>query len=333
MPRLKRASQETTLGKYYVGKSEDILTKTVGKSLRGQVQLIFTSPPFPLNRKKTYGNLNGETYAEWLASFAPIFSELLTPTGSIVIELGNAWELGKPVQSLLPLQALLNFIQDKRAGLQLCQQFICHNPARLPTPAPWVTIERIRLNDSYTHLWWMSRVEKPKANNRNILRPYSQSTLDMLERGNYNHGRRPSGHTIREGSFLTDNGGSIMPNVIEVEPINPDDEVRLPGNAFSIPHTTSNDYYQRKCKERGIETHPARMPRQLVDIFINFLTDTNDLVLDPFAGSNTTGFCAERLGRRWVSIEANKEYLAHSEIRLSELERPETPNADATQNM
>jgi site-specific DNA-methyltransferase (cytosine-N4-specific) len=176
----------------------------------------------------------------------------------------------------------------------------------------------------------MSRVEKPKANNRKILRPYSQSTLNMLERGDYNHGRRPSGHTISENSFLTNNGGSIMPNVIEVESINPDEETRLPGNAFSISHTVSNDYYQRNCKEQGIETHPARMPLQLVDIFLQFLTDENDLVLDPFAGSNTTGFCAEKLGRRWVGIEANKEYLKHSQIRLSELAQPQakTPLQD-----
>ena len=108
-------------------------------------QLIFTSPPFPLNRKKRYGNKTGKEYLAWLHDLAPRLTELLTPNGSIVLELGNAWEPGIPVMSTLALEAFLDF---KKAGrLNLCQQFICHNPARLPSPAQWVTVERIRVKD------------------------------------------------------------------------------------------------------------------------------------------------------------------------------------------
>jgi len=313
-----RPVQQTNAGKLYVGDSEKLLSEKLGRDLRGKVQLIFTSPPFPLNVKKQYGNLQGKDYVDWLSKFAPILADLITPNGSIVIELGNAWEPKKPIQSLLPLQALMGFVQHKNAKLYLCQEFICHNPTRLPSPAQWVTIERIRLTDSYTNIWWMSRTEKPKANNRNILRPYSDSTIKMQKRGEYNDGPRPSGHNISKSGFLKNNGGSIMPNVIEVEAIDPEKPPRLPGNAFSVAHTNSNDYYLRKCKERNIEPHPARMSLQLVDLFIRFLTDKGDLILDPFAGSNITGFCAESVGRRWVSIEVNPEYAIHSKIRFSE---------------
>ena len=102
-----------------------------------KAQLILTSPPFPLNHKKRYGNKVGEEYVEWLASFAPIMRNVLRPNGSIVIELGNAWEAGRPLMSTLALRALLAFLD--RADLQLCQQFVVHNPARLPSPAQWVT--------------------------------------------------------------------------------------------------------------------------------------------------------------------------------------------------
>lgn len=311
--------QETHQGKLFIGASEKILKSTVGKKLQGKVQLIFTSPPFPLNLKKRYGNKQGTEYIEWLSTFAPLLANLLTPNGSIVIELGNAWEPQKPIQSLLPLQSLLSFVQHPQANLVLCQEFICYNPARLPSPAPWVTIERCRVTDSYTHLWWMAKTDKPKADNRKILRPYSKSAKKLHERGSYNHGPRPSGHVLSEKSFLKQHEGSIIPNVIEMEAINEDNPPRLPTNAFNISHTTSNDYYSRQCKERNIEPHPARMPLQLVDLFIQFLTDKNDIVLDPFAGSNATGFCAARSGRRWVSIEANEEYAVHSTIRFSEL--------------
>jgi len=328
--RLK-AYQATQAGKLYVGKSEELLTGSLGDKLKGQVQLIFTSPPFPLNEKKKYGNFTGEKYIQWLTQFAPIFADLLKPDGSIVIELGNAWEPGKPLQSLLPLQSLMSFTQHDKAGLSLCQEFICHNPARLPSPAQWVTIERIRVTDSYTRLWWMAKTERPKASNKNVLRPYGQSMQALQQRGSYNDGVRPSGHRISKNGFLKDNGGSIHPNVVQIEPIEPDQDPRLPANTFSISHTTSNDYYHRACKEQGIETHPARMPLQLVDFFIQFLTDENDLVLDPFAGSNATGFCAERTGRQWVSIEAEQEYAKHSRIRFSEIEtQPITQHRSAS---
>lgn len=310
--------QTTKAGQFYVGKAEELLKGPLGAELRGKVQLIFTSPPFPLNEKKQYGNLQGEAYVSWLTSFAPVFADLLTPNGSIVIELGNAWEPGRPEQSLLPIRSLLGFVQHERANLRLCQEFICHNPARLPSPAEWVTIRRTRVIDSYTHLWWMSQTDNPKANNRNVLRPYSKSTNKMQQRGMFNSGSRPSGHVISEQSFLKDNGGSIMPNVIEIEPIEANKDTRLPTNAFAIAHTNSNDYYLRECKSRQIAPHPARMPLQLINFFIQFLTDPGDLVFDPFTGSNATGFCAECTARRWVSIEANPDYVVHSEIRFSE---------------
>ncbi|MFN8495695.1 MAG: site-specific DNA-methyltransferase [Caldilineaceae bacterium] len=301
-----------------MGKSEELLSGELGNQLKGKVQLIFTSPPFPLNAKKQYGNLQGDEYVQWLAGFAPVLADLLTENGSIVIELGNAWEPQKPIQSLLPLQALMSFVQHKDAKLCLCQEFVCYNPARLPSPAQWVTIERIRLTDSYTHIWWMAKNERPKADNRKVLRPYSKSTLEMQQRGDYNNGSRPSGHKLSKDSFLKNNGGSIMPNLIEIDQIDADKPIRLPENVFSISHTVSNDHYMRQCQEQKVSPHPARMPLQLIDFFIQFLTDPGDLVLDPFAGSNATGFCAERAARKWVGIEANPEYGIHSEIRFTQ---------------
>jgi len=145
---------ETMCGHIILGRAEDALISDLVRQYKGTVQLIFTSPPFPLNHKKKYGNLRGEKYIAWLASFAQPLTEMLAPDGTIVIELGNAWEPGKPVMSTLALEALLAF--RKAANLYLCQQFVCNNPARLPSPAQWVNVERIRVKDSFTHLWWMA---------------------------------------------------------------------------------------------------------------------------------------------------------------------------------
>lgn len=280
-----------------MGEASKVLGARTAREFKGQVQLIFTSPPFPLNRKKAYGNLNGEKYVEWLAGFASKFAEYLTPDGSIVMELGNSWIPGEPTMSTLGLEALLGFMNT--ANLNLCQQFVCYNPARLPSPVQWVNVERSRVKDAYTNVWWMSPVKKPKADNRAVVTPYSPSMQALLERGEYNSGKRPSEHGIGKTSFLTNNGGAIPPNVL------------------TYSNTHSNDAYSRYCREQGIALHPARMPAGLADFFVRFLTSENDVVLDPFAGSNTTGAVAESLNRRWVSIESNREYILGSRGRFS----------------
>lgn len=282
----------TNLGTFYQGKAEEIIASPQFLASHGKVNLIFTSPPFPLNRKKKYGNLQGDLYIDWLANFAPLFREILHPDGSIVIEVGNSWEKGSPTMSTLPLRSLLEFLT--RGNLYLCQQFVYYNPARLPSPAQWVNVERIRVKDSYTNIWWMSPTIKPKANNRNILIEYSKSMKDLYKKQKYNFGKRPSEHNIGESSFLKDNGGAI------------------PSNVITFANNLSNSKYLNYCKENCLQPHPARMPVGIPNMFIKFLTNENDLILDPFAGSNTTGSEAEILGRRWVSIEPNEEYAMGS---------------------
>lgn len=196
------------------------------------------------------------------------------------------------------LRALLSFMET--ADLQLCQQFVCHNPARLPSPAQWVNVERIRVKDSFTHIWWMSLVERPKASNRHVLNPYSPRMLKLLETGEYNGGRRPSGHVIGETSFNRDNGGAIPPNVLE------------------IPNTSATTEYRQYCRDEGITPHPAPMQPPLVEFFVKMLTDEEDLVFDPFAGSNTTGAVAEELSRRWVASEPNEGYASGSKGRFKD---------------
>lgn len=290
---------KTTRGAMYEATLDDFLGSQSSVARSGKVQLIFTSPPFPLNRKKRYGNEVGEDYVEWLSGFARSLADLLTEDGSLVLELGNAWEPGKPVMSTLALRALLAFLEA--AKLNLCQQFVCHNPARLPSPAQWVNVERIRVKDAFTHLWWMSPSERPKANNREVLTQYSSRMEKLLRTGEYNGGRRPSQHHIGATSFLTDNGGAIPPNVL------------------TFSNTVSTDPYRRYCHENGLRLHPARMPAGLAEFFIRFLTAPNDVVLDPFAGSNTTGAVAEGLRRRWIAIEPKPDYVAGSRARFDSL--------------
>lgn len=309
----------TKLGSMWHSTIETALVQEPLNSLKRKIDLIFTSPPYPLKRKKKYGNKTGDEYLQWLTGLAPQIADLLSPTGSVVIELGNAWESGVPEMSTLPLKTLLGF--QEAANLKLCQHIVWHNPARLPSPGQWVTIERIRLKDSFTHVWWMSKSSNPKADNRRVLIPYSKDMKRLLKKQDYNRGKRPSGHVISENGFLKDHGGSISASVIDSA-----DQDRFPESLLHFSNTKWDVNYSDFCRENDLPAHPARMPIDMAAFMIQFLTEPGDLVLDPFAGSNTTGAAAEMLDRRWVSIEAQEAYIDGSQSRFgnSILERSKT---------
>lgn len=299
----------TYLGRYWNTEVEAWLLSRYGEELSGEVDLLLTSPPFPLSTKKSYGNLTGQDYIKWLQGLAPHFADLLKPEGSLVIEIGNAWNSGEPTMSTLPIEALLAI--KEAGGFHLCQEFVCHNPARLPSPVQYVNIDRSRLKDSWTRVWWLSKSKSPKADNRNVLVPYSTAMKKLLKAQKYNPGRRPSEHVIGERSFLKDNGGAIPASCLTADVMEHFGNLIITGNTKS-----SGDPYLAWCRTHQVEPHPARMPNGLVAFFVSFLTDKNDLVLDPFAGSNTTGAIAQQLGRRWASIEANSANLEPSKARF-----------------
>lgn len=287
---------QTERGMMYLGDCEQIISKYICSSKECRVDLIFTSPPFPLNRAKRYGNMTGEEYLEWFSNLAPLFGDILTDDGSIVIEIGNAWEKGMPVHSTLPIETLLKF--KEKGSLYLCQEFIHYNPSALPAPIEWVNKKRVRVKDAFTRIWWMSKIPNPKADNRQVLEQYSKQMQKLIKKKTYNAGHRPSEHVIGESSFAVDNGGAI------------------PANVIIAANTASRGNYFEYCKRNELDIHPARMPSEIPEFFIKFLTKENDLVLDPFAGSNITGAVAEQLNRNWIGIEINEVYASGSRGRF-----------------
>lgn len=289
-------SYSTAFGRAYTGDSLAVLPALINQGVR--VKLIMTSPPFALVRKKDYGNQDADSYVRWFEKFTPYFREILTPDGSLVIDIGGSWIKGIPAKSTYHFKLLIQLCES---GFYLAQDFYHYNPARLPTPAEWVTVRRLRVKDAINHVWWLAADPFVKADNRRVLRPYSDSMKGLLRNG-YKAQLRPSGHDISE-KFQRDNKGSIPPNL------------------FQFSNTESNSYYLRRCRDEGIKPHPARFPQALPDFFISLLTDPGDIVLDPFAGSNVTGAAAETAGRKWISVELDPLYVKASQFRF-EKQRP-----------
>ena len=293
MPESCDELYRTKLGRLIVARSEDYLDHIASES----IDLVITSPPFALLRQKAYGNLDQSEYVDWLASFGPAIKRVLKNTGSFVLDLGGAYQRGKPSRSLYNFRVLLRFCDEH--GFHLAEEFFWHNPAKLPSPIEWVNKRKIRVKDSVNTVWWFSKTENPKADVRNVLVPYSERMKKLIEDPGkfYTPKDRPSGHDISAG-FGKDNGGA------------------MPSNLLQYPNTESNSPHIRLCKECGIDPHPARFPKALPKFFINYLTEPGDSVLDLFAGSNTTGEVAEELGRRWTGIECDKEYAIGSGFRF-----------------
>ena len=298
---------ETDYGAAYLGDSLQMLRKMGSDS----VQLVMTSPPYALQKKKKYGNKDSNEYVDWFMPFAEQFKRVLKDDGSIVIVIGGSWVKGKPVKNLYQYELLLRMCKDLK--LHLAQEIYWFNRAKLPSPAQWVTINRWRLKDAADQIFWLSKTPYPKANNERVLHEYSESMNTLLKDRYYYKpsAKRPSGHKMSD-KFFQGSGGAIPPNVLE----------------FS--NTESNGRYSSLCRKYGLELHPARYPIQLPEFFVNFLTDPDDLVLDPFAGSNATGEAAQIWDRKWVSLEINENYLKGSMTRFFDEQKLEREHGFTT---
>ena len=177
-------------------------------------------------------------------------------------------------------------------------------------PAEWVTVRRIRVKDSVEYVWWLAKTPWPKASNLRVLKDYSPDMIRLNRRG-VKATVRPSGHVIRKSFDQVQAGGAIPGNVIEM-----DWSDSVPESMLKFGNNAANDAYAKRSKELGLKMHPARFPAALPEFFIKLLTDEQDTVLDPFAGSNTTGVVAQGLNRRWIAMEQVSEYLEASKVRF-----------------
>jgi site-specific DNA-methyltransferase (cytosine-N4-specific) len=258
------------------------------------VNAIITSPPYALHFKKEYGNVDKQSYVQWMLPFAREMKRVLKRDGSFVLNIGGSYDAGTPTRSLYHFKLLIALVDE--VGFYLAQECFWHNPAKLPSPTEWVNVRRFRIKDSVEYVWWLSPTAWPHADNRQVLVPYSPDMKRLIANG-YKAKMRPSGHNITH-KFQNDRGGAIPQNVL------------VRGN------NESNSEYMSACKELGVKAHPARFPRALPEFYIKLLTKPGDLVLDPFAGSNTTGRVAEDLDRRWIAVDVEASYIRASGIRF-----------------
>jgi site-specific DNA-methyltransferase (cytosine-N4-specific) len=305
----------TALGAAFLGDSLELLARIPA----GSINLVFTSPPYALHFKKEYGNAHKRDYVQWFIPFAKQILRVLRDDGSFVLNIGGSYNEGTPTRSLYHFHVLIALVEE--VGFHLAQECFWYNPAKMPMPAEWVTVRRIRIKDSVEYVWWFAKTPWPKASNLKVLKEYSPDMIRLSRRG-VRPTVRPSGHVIRDSFDKIEAGGAIPPNVIENEL--PDElEVPVPDTMLRFGNNAANDEYAKRSKDLGLKMHPARFPAALPEFFMKLLTDEGDIVVDPFAGSNTTGVVAEGLRRRWMAMERVPEYLEASKVRFERSVAPD----------
>ena len=302
----------TAYGECICGDSHELLNRLEDNS----INLVVTSPPFALQRKKEYGNESQEHYVDWLCQFGKLVYQKLKDDGSFVVDIGGAYEKGQPTYSLYQFKTLIKLCDE--VGFHLAQPFYWHNPSALPAPIEWVNKRKLRAKTSVNTVWWLCKSPFCKADVTNVLAPYSARMERLIsnpeefvkEEGTV----RPSGHVLGKSSWSKNNGGAIPPNLLQ------------------ISNSESNSQYLRYCKKIGVKGHPARFPSGLPEFFIRFLTQEGDLVVDIFGGSNTTGQVAEKLNRRGVRFDLSQEYVAASVFRFSSSDKDASENYSRIMN-
>lgn len=180
------------------------------------------------------------------------------------------------------------------------------NFSKPPGPTWWACRNRVQLSAAYEHqLWFTNDPLKVRSDNRRTLEEHTARHRQLVINGGaqrtavYGDGA----YRIRENSYSRETPGKLARNVM------------VRGHACG-----DTQAYRRAATALGIAIHGAMMPTALPDFWIRFLTERNDLVVDPFAGTARTGLAAERLGRRWLVTEWMLEYLKGASSMFSACE-------------
>lgn len=287
----------TDLGMALWGTSPDALG-----GLDEPVELVLTSPPYPLQQPRAYGNPPAHAFADFICAVLEPIVDKLSQSGSVLLNLSNDIFLpGSPGRSTYLERATIA-IED-RLGLTLMDRIIWENRSKAPGPLQWASKTRQQLNVAWEPcLWFAKSPTHCKADNRRVLQPHTERQLRLIQNGGETRitSYGDDAYRLRRGSFSEMTAGSIPKNVLQ------------------IGHACRYGREQRKrVAELGLPQHGAGWPFALADFFIRFLTEEHDLVVDPFAGRGMTGFAAEKNGRRWVCVESVLQYLRGGAEMLS----------------
>lgn len=271
------------------------------KKFKMPVHLILSSPPYPLNIPRKYGNVAESEYVDWLCKTIEPVIDRLEEGGSICLNLGNDVFIKNSPQRSMYVERVSLALHD-RFGLAKMDNLIWQNTTRPPGPFQWASKQRFQLNAQYENILWFCRSpEKCFADNRRVLQPHSEAHIKFMQSGG-NKKYRSNGdgsHVVMVGAYGNMTDGKI------------------PKNILPMAHRCKDQMaYKRYCASLGLQTHGAAMPLRLATFLVEYMTSIGQTVVDPFGGSFTTAKASELLKRLWYSTEMIYEYAYGASSRF-----------------
>jgi site-specific DNA-methyltransferase (adenine-specific) len=245
----------------------------------GSVNLIMTSPPYADQRKNTYGGVSPDKYIEWFMPIADEMQKVLSPTGTLILNIKEKVTNGERNTYVLEL-----ILEMRKHGWLWTEEYIWHK--KNAAPGKWPN----RFRDSWERLLQFNKCKKFDMYQDEV----------MIPRGEWGKTRlaKPSKRDHYRTENSTNSGfGSMRSNWANREFVYPTNVLHL------------------AC-ETGNQNHSAVYPLSLPTWFIKLFTKEGDTVLDPFMGSGTTGQAASQLKRHFIGIEKHEDYYQVAKYRL-----------------
>lgn len=243
------------------------------------IDLIFTSPPYADQRKNTYGGISPDKYVQWFLPKTLEMLRVLSPTGTFVLNIKERVVDGERHTYVLDL------IQKMREqGWFWTEEFIWHK--KNSHPGKWSN----RFRDNWERLLQFNKNKKFLMNQESVMVPvgdWAKSRLSNLSEKD----------KTRDNSAVGSGFGKNVSKWVGRDRVYPSNVLHL-------------------ATECGNKNHSAAFPIDLPSWFIKLFTNEGDVVLDPFVGSGTTALAAIQLGRRFIGIDVNRDYIDISLDRI-----------------
>ncbi|MGH2537494.1 MAG: DNA-methyltransferase [Candidatus Promineifilaceae bacterium] len=244
------------------------------------VDLIVTSPPYADQRVQTYGGVRPEKYVDWFLPLADQMRRVLKPAGTFVLNIKERAVNGERHTYVIDL-----ILQLRQQGWLWTEEFMWHK--KNSYPGKWPN----RFRDNWERLLQFNKQRKFKMFQEAVMVPVGDWARDRLA-------NLSETDQSRDESRVGSGFGKNVSNWV--------------GRDLVYPNNVL--YMATECANRN---HSATFPVALPGWFIRLFTEPGDVVLDPFIGSGTSALAATQLGRHFIGIDINPEYVALSQERLA----------------
>lgn len=265
--------------KIFLGDCEEVLKEFPDNS----IDLIFTSPPYADQRKKTYGGIKPDNYVDWFMPKADQFLRVLKPTGTFVLNIKERVVDGERHTYVIEL-----VLRMREQGWLWTEEFIWHK--KNSYPGKWPN----RFRDNWERLIQFNKSKHFSMYQEAVMVPIGDWAKDRLA-------SLSETDKTRDESKAGSGFGKNVSNWLGRDEVYPTNVIHM-------------------ATECGNRNHSAAFPVDLPSWFIKLFTKAGDVVLDPFIGSGTTAVAAIQLWRNYVGIDISYEYVNLACSRVSDLQ-------------